>query len=262
MGFLSRTLVPRSVRRAVHPVRSAKRVVRKAVVPKSIRKLTYTANQLANPLSSISYHAVERPITTALRSGSKPRKSTAPVYRHNGCSVKHRTPEAAARCRNGSRPSANPKMTSLTMASHPTADVGAKVAQPWSAGASTDKSLLVKQQAIQCGRSVGSWIMRFFRTVRLGKGTPPLPELIPTRYLAGHQVMNGGLGFVLSGVIGVMAMITSGAQTSASTVFFGLVLYIGIGIFGWWARQVGQGHLAQQSHPQNRATTQDERELQ
>jgi hypothetical protein len=99
MGFLSRLLIPRSVRRAAHPVRSAKRIVRKVVVPKSIRKVTYAASQVANPLSSLAYHAVERPVTTALRGGSK-QKSTAPVFRHGYCPVKHRTAEAAQRCRN------------------------------------------------------------------------------------------------------------------------------------------------------------------
>jgi hypothetical protein len=49
MGFLSRLFVPRKVRRALHPIRSAKRAVRKAVVPKSVRRVTYAASQIANP---------------------------------------------------------------------------------------------------------------------------------------------------------------------------------------------------------------------
>jgi hypothetical protein len=101
MGFLSRLFIPRKVRRALHPVRSAKRVVRKAVVPKSVRRATYAASQIANPVSALKYHAIERPLTTALRSGAKKRSATpAPVYRHGNCPVKHRSAEAATRCRN------------------------------------------------------------------------------------------------------------------------------------------------------------------
>jgi hypothetical protein len=101
MGFLSRLFIPRKVRRALHPIRSAKRAVRKAVVPKSVRRVTYAASQIANPISAVKYHAIERPLTTALRSGSKKRSAApAPVYRHGKCPVKHRGPEAAKRCRN------------------------------------------------------------------------------------------------------------------------------------------------------------------
>ena len=100
MGFLSRALVPRKVRRAAHPVRAAKRAVRNAIVPKTVRQVTYTVKQVANPISALKYHAVERPLMTALRSGSGRKLSPSPVYRHGACPVKHRTPEAAARCRN------------------------------------------------------------------------------------------------------------------------------------------------------------------
>ena len=99
MGFLSRALIPRKVRRAAHPVRAAKRAVRKAVVPKSVRKVTYAAKQAANPMSAVKYHGIERPLMTALRSGSK-KSASAPVYRHGACPVKHRSYEAAMRCRN------------------------------------------------------------------------------------------------------------------------------------------------------------------
>jgi len=101
VGFLSRLFIPRTLRRALHPVSSAKRAVRKAVVPKSVRRVTYTASQLANPVSAMKYHAIERPITTALRGGSKRRSATpAPVYSHGKCPVQHRSPDAAKRCRN------------------------------------------------------------------------------------------------------------------------------------------------------------------
>lgn len=101
MGFLSRLFIPRTVQRALHPVRSAKRAVRKAVVPKSVRQVSYAASQIANPVSALKYHAIERPLTTALRSGSTKRAATPGlVYRHGTCPVKHRSPEAAHRCRN------------------------------------------------------------------------------------------------------------------------------------------------------------------
>lgn len=90
VGFLSRLLVPRSVRRAIHPVRTVKR----AVTPKPIKQ----ARRALHPVSNATY-AVERDIATALRGKSR-RKPPAPVYRHGNCPVRHRTPEAAAKCRN------------------------------------------------------------------------------------------------------------------------------------------------------------------
>jgi hypothetical protein len=96
VGFLSRLLVPRSVRRAVHPVRAVKR----AATPKVVKK----AARAMHPLDNIVY-GVERSAVTSLRSGRK-RKARArqagraPVYRHGNCPVAHRTSEAAARCRN------------------------------------------------------------------------------------------------------------------------------------------------------------------
>lgn len=101
MGFLSRTFVPRSVRRAAHPVRTAKRSVRRAVVPKPVRSASYWASQAKHPVKSLWYHQVERPVTTALRSGAR-RTGPAPVYRHAGCDIKHRSPETRAKCRHGS----------------------------------------------------------------------------------------------------------------------------------------------------------------
>ncbi|HUZ54123.1 MAG TPA: hypothetical protein VMU94_16560 [Streptosporangiaceae bacterium] len=90
MGCLTRLLVPRGVRRAVHPGRAVKR----AITPKAIKK----ARRAMHPIDNLQY-SVERSIATSLRSGRK-RKGRAPVYRHGNCPVNHRTPEAAARCRN------------------------------------------------------------------------------------------------------------------------------------------------------------------
>ena len=96
MGFLSRLLVPRGVRRAVHPVRAVKR----AATPKVVKK----ASRVMHPLDNAVY-GVERSVATSLRSGRKQsaearRKGRGPVYRHGSCPVAHRTPEAAAKCRN------------------------------------------------------------------------------------------------------------------------------------------------------------------
>ena len=96
MGFLSRLLVPRSVRRAAHPVRTVKR----AATPEVVKKAT----RVMHPIDNAVY-GVERSVATSLRSGRKRkpkarRKGRGPVYRHGSCPVAHRTPEAAAKCRN------------------------------------------------------------------------------------------------------------------------------------------------------------------
>jgi hypothetical protein len=44
-------------------------------------------------------YAVARSFATSLRSIGK-RKGWSPVYKHGRCPVSHRTPHAAARCRN------------------------------------------------------------------------------------------------------------------------------------------------------------------
>lgn len=57
MGFLSRLLVPRSVRRAMHPVRTVKR----AATPKAVK----TARRALHPVDNIVYGA-ERQVITSL----------------------------------------------------------------------------------------------------------------------------------------------------------------------------------------------------
>lgn len=86
--MLSRMFVPRGVRRAMHPVRTTKN----ALTPKPIKK----ARRAMHPIDNAVY-SMQRPIVTAARSGIK-RKGKA--YRHGSCPVNHRTPAAAARCRN------------------------------------------------------------------------------------------------------------------------------------------------------------------
>lgn len=88
VGFFSRLLVPRSVRRAMHPGRAVKR----AVTPRAVKR----ASQALHPIDNAVY-SVQRSAATAIRSGGK-RK--APVFRHGNCPVHHRSAEAAAKCRN------------------------------------------------------------------------------------------------------------------------------------------------------------------
>lgn len=88
MGFFSRLLVPRSVRRAVHPGRAVKR----AVTPKAIKK----ASRALHPVDNAVY-SLQRSAATSIRSG---RKGKARVFRHGRCPINHRSAGAAARCRN------------------------------------------------------------------------------------------------------------------------------------------------------------------
>lgn len=86
MGLLGRMFVPRGVRRAMHPART----VRRAVTPRPIKQL----RRAAHPLDNLAY-GITRSLNT------KPRRRTGgPVYRHGNCPVRHRSPGAAARCRN------------------------------------------------------------------------------------------------------------------------------------------------------------------
>ena len=74
----------------MHPGRAVKR----AVTPKPVKK----ARRALHPIDNLKY-SVERSIATSLGSGLK-RKGISRVYRHGTCPINHRTPDAAARCRN------------------------------------------------------------------------------------------------------------------------------------------------------------------
>lgn len=89
MGFLTRLFIPRSVRRAVHPGRAVKR----AVTPKVVKR----ARRAMSPIDNLQY-SVERSVATSLRSGGKRKRSSSPVYQHEGCTVRHRTAQAAQQC--------------------------------------------------------------------------------------------------------------------------------------------------------------------
>ena len=86
MGFFSRMLVPRGVRRAMHPVRTIKR----AATPKVVKR----ARRALNPVDNAVY-GFQRSLNAKPRRGMK-----ASVFNHGGCSVNHRTPKAASKCRN------------------------------------------------------------------------------------------------------------------------------------------------------------------
>lgn len=86
MGLFSRMFVPRSVRRAVHPVRTVKR----AVTPKPIKKVQRAMHPVDNAV-----YGLQRSLNTNPRTSGG-----SPSYRHGACPVKHRTPAAAAKCRN------------------------------------------------------------------------------------------------------------------------------------------------------------------
>lgn len=85
MGILSRIFIPRRVRRAVHP----KRVIKSALTPTSIKR----ARRALHPINYATYGAAR-----ALRTKRPSRK---PFYKHGSCTVRHRAPEAAARCQRG-----------------------------------------------------------------------------------------------------------------------------------------------------------------
>lgn len=87
MGMLSRRLLPRSVRRAINPVRT----VKSALTPKPVKQLRRALHPVDNAVYSL-----ERAVNT------KPgRRPPATAYTHGNCSVRHRTAEAAQNCRKG-----------------------------------------------------------------------------------------------------------------------------------------------------------------
>ncbi len=85
MGLLSRMFIPRGVRRAVHPGRAVKR----AVTPKTVKR----ARRALHPVSNATY-GVTRSLNTKKRT-----RSRRPVYHHGTCTVNHRSPDPAAKCR-------------------------------------------------------------------------------------------------------------------------------------------------------------------
>lgn len=87
MGFLSRMSVPRGDRRAMHPARMVKR----AIIPKPIKRVRRAMHPVDNAL-----YGVTRSLDT-----KRGRKSSGKTFTHGSCPVRHRTSEAALKCRKG-----------------------------------------------------------------------------------------------------------------------------------------------------------------
>lgn len=87
MGFISRALIPRSVRRAVHPVRAVKR----AVTPRPVKQVMRAMHPIDNAI-----YGVTRKLNTRHRSSSN-----SQTFEHSGCGIKHRSVDALNNCRNG-----------------------------------------------------------------------------------------------------------------------------------------------------------------
>jgi tRNA C32,U32 (ribose-2'-O)-methylase TrmJ len=86
VSFLTRLLIPRSVRRAMHPGRAVKR----AVTARTIKRASHAMHPLSNAI-----YDVERSLNTKQRRSN----SQSPVHHHGTCTVNHRSAEAAAKCR-------------------------------------------------------------------------------------------------------------------------------------------------------------------
>ena len=84
MGFLSRKFVPRGVRRAAHPVRSAKR----AATPKSIKKARRALHPVSNASYSVTRSLQHQAATDHQISGIPPRQlhGEPPVFA-GGCQM-------------------------------------------------------------------------------------------------------------------------------------------------------------------------------
>ena len=65
MGFLSRTFVPRKVRRAAHPVRTAKQATKRAVIPKPVRKSISSAKKVAHPVGTVQMKVEDTAVKAA-----------------------------------------------------------------------------------------------------------------------------------------------------------------------------------------------------
>ena len=87
VGFITRALIPRSVRRAVHPVRAVKR----AVTPRPVKR----AMRALHPIDNAIY-GVTRNLNTRHRSSSN-----SQTFEHSGCDIKHRSVDAFNNCKNG-----------------------------------------------------------------------------------------------------------------------------------------------------------------
>ena len=79
--------MPRSVRRAVHPVRAIKR----ELTPRPIKQ----ARRALHPIDNAIY-GVTRKLNTRHRSSTQ-----SQTFEHSGCDIKHRSVDAFNNCKNG-----------------------------------------------------------------------------------------------------------------------------------------------------------------
>ena len=87
MGFFSRLPVPRGMRRATHPEPPAA----PAMAPEAVE----VAHHAPHPASN--GHSARQPTAANIQPGANGKDG---VWRHGDCPVNHRSPEAAAKCRN------------------------------------------------------------------------------------------------------------------------------------------------------------------
>ena len=88
MGFFSRLPIPRGMRRATHP----EHAVAQAAAPEAVE----VANGARHPAGAA---APVMPSPAAATAGPAANGSSG-VWHHDNCKVNHRSPEAAAKCRN------------------------------------------------------------------------------------------------------------------------------------------------------------------
>lgn len=87
MGFFSRLPIPRGMRRATHP----EHAVTQAAAPEAVE----VANGAPRPAVGAAH---VMPSTAAT---IEPTANGSPdVWHHDNCKINHRSPEAAAKCRN------------------------------------------------------------------------------------------------------------------------------------------------------------------
>jgi hypothetical protein len=87
MGFFSRLPIPRGMRRATHP----EHAVAQAAAPEAVE----VANGAPRPAVGAAH---VMPSTAATIEPTA--NGTPGVWHHDNCKINHRSPEAAAKCRN------------------------------------------------------------------------------------------------------------------------------------------------------------------
>ena len=88
MGFFSRLPVPRGMRRATHP----EQAVAQAAAPEAVE----VANGALHPAGGAA-PVMQSPAAATIEPAAN---GSAGVWHHDDCKVNHRSPEAAAKCRN------------------------------------------------------------------------------------------------------------------------------------------------------------------